>query len=297
MEPRSRNLSPHTSMGHRSFNSLQGFLGTPLRDGVSSIKGNNRWLDVQYVDRGSDVTFVAFHAAVAETKNEYPVFAGIQLAEALDVNYLGIADPACGSAESLKTFWYLSTRRVDAQTIIPAVVKHALHTRSGTHLIFFGASAGGYAALNYSAKFKGSAVFVMNPRIELRAKPDHFPMYAESTYPGWSLERVEGLVPTSMSRLYSKPQGNTVVYLQNSQDSTFFENHYVRFMEASAGRRDVFVMSRPWGKGHVVPTRSVYQSYLLNMVGKAPNWSQALQDGFVRPPSLTPNTRFAATAE
>lgn len=273
-------------MGHRSFKSLRNFLEEPLHDGVSSIMGNNRWLDVQYEDRGSDVTFVAFHAAVSETINEYPVFAGIHLAAALNVNYLGIADPACGSAESLKTFWYLSTRRVDSQTIIPAIVSHALKTRSGKHLLFFGASAGGYAALNYSAKFKGSAVVVMNPRIELRSKPDHFPTYVESTYPNWPVERVEGIVPTSMAKLYSKPQGNTVVYLQNSQDLTFFENHYKRFMEATVGRRDVFVMSKPWGKGHVVPTRSVYQNYLLNMVANAPNWSAALRDGFSRPPGL-----------
>jgi pimeloyl-ACP methyl ester carboxylesterase len=246
-----------------------------LSDGLTSIKGHNRWFDVLYMDRGADVTFVSFHAAVPAKATHYPVFSNHRLSEGLDVNYLGFADPVCGSAESLKTGWHLGSKRVDAQRFIPAIVKHALTSRSGQHLIFFGSSAGGFAALNYSAQFPGSVVLVVNPRVELLAEPHTFPDYAKAAY-GATPERVADRVPTSMADLYSRSPRNTVAYLQNVEDTTYFDYHFRPFEQATRNKNDVFIKTGHWGDGHVVPPRDEFVLPLQSLVANAPNWSLAL---------------------
>ena len=279
MESRARKLSPYNKSGHASFNSLAELLAKPLADGVSSIKENSRWFDVLYEDRQSDVTLVTFHAALPRRRATYPLFSGRKLIQDLDANFLAFADPACGSAESLSTFWHLGTKRVNAQKFIPAIVNHAKESRSGKHTLFFGSSAGGFAALNYSAQTPDSGVLVVNPRIDLLAKPEKLPQYAEVVYPGWDLSRVKRLIPTSMADLYSKPRQNTVAYLQNTQDDDYFNDHYAPFKEATVGRENVYFKTEAWGLGHVVPPRDAFLLPLKSMVQSAPAWKYALEDG------------------
>jgi hypothetical protein len=250
---------------------------------LTSIMTNNRWFDVLYVDRGADVTLVAFHSALASKTTDYPIFSSHKMSEGLDVNYLGFADPVCGSAESLRTGWHLGSKRVNSQLFIPAIIKHAIASRSGKHLIFFGSSAGGFAAMNYSARFPGSTALVVNPRVDLFGWPNaSFPRYVTAAYPGASPERVAQMVPTSMADLYSRPQGNTVAYLQNLEDATYFDHHFRLFEAATTGRTDVFVKTRKWGHGHVVPPRDEFFLPLKALVANAPNWDLALADGFER---------------
>lgn len=282
MEPRKRLVRPFTSLGHSQFETLEELTAQPLRDGLTSIKTNNRWFDVLYIDRGADVTFVAFHAAVPVRKAEYPVFSSHRLSEGLGVNYLGFADPMCGSAESLKTGWHLGSKRVNSQRFIPSIIEHALATRSGRHLIFFGSSAGGFAALNYGARFPGSAVLVVNPRVELFAEPHTFAEYATAAYHGVEPERVAERVPRSMADLYSRPRGNTVAYLQNVEDATYFEHHYRHFERVTSGRKDVYIKTGNWGPGHVMPPQHVFMQPLRSMVDNAPHWGVGLALGFAQ---------------
>lgn len=253
-----------------------------MREGLTSILTNNRWFDVLYIDRGADVTFVSFHSALSPKTTDYPIFSGHKMSEGLEANFLGFADPVCGGVESLATGWHLGSKRVDAQRFIPAVIKHTLAGGSGKHLLFFGSSAGGFAALNYSAQFPGSVAVVVNPRVDLLAEPNKFPHYAATAYLGFTPDMVARKLPTSMPELYSRPRGNTVAYIQNQEDATYFEHHYRAFAEATSGRDDIFTKTRDWGPGHVVPPRDEYFLPLQALVANAPNWDRGLADGFAR---------------
>jgi hypothetical protein len=280
---RQRSVRRFTRLGHSVVGSLEEVTAQPLNDGLTSILSNNRWFDVLYMDRGADVTFVAFHSALTNETTNYPVFSSHKMSAGLDVNYLGFADPLCGSAESLATGWHLGSKRVNSQLFIPAIIRHAIASRSGKHLLFFGSSAGGFAALNYSARFPGSAALVVNPRVDLFGRPDGtFPRYATAAYQGVAPERVAKTVPTSMAELYSRPRGNTVAYLQNLEDSLYLDHHFRPFETATSGRSDVFVKTRNWGQGHVVPPRAEYLLPLQALVMNAPDWDLGLADGFER---------------
>lgn len=187
------------------------------------------------------------------------------MAVELDVNYLCFSDPAVGSNERLPTYWYLNTRRVQTQKLVLTAIRHVLATGSGSNLLFFGSSAGGYAALNNSAHFPGSTALVMNPRIDLMARPDRFAEYSAVTYPGWDAERVARSVPTNVSKMYVTPPGNRVVYLQNSQDKNYYRHHYSQFHAVAKGRDDVQFVVEEWGNGHVVPPRSAYMTRLQGL--------------------------------
>ena len=130
-----------------------------MSEGLTSIMTNNRWFDVLYVDRGADVTFVSFHAALSTKITDYPIFSGHKMSEGLDANFLGFADPVCGSVESLATGWHLGSKRVYAQRFIPAIVRHTLASGPGKHLIFFWLFGGGLRGTELQRalpRFRGS---------------------------------------------------------------------------------------------------------------------------------------------
>lgn len=282
MNPRRRNLRPHQKYGLHKFASIAELLSVPLGNGVSSFLVNNRWFDVMYVDRGAAVTMVTFHAALSPNTEDYPVFSGGRFSEEIDANHLAFADSACGSAESLLTFWHMSTRRVDAQSFIPQIVRHASVSSNPKELIFFGSSAGGFAALYYSSLFPGSIAFVMNPRIDLKGLPSRFESYAAVAYPGSDVDAVSRKVPTSMAEHYAKPRPNTVAYLQNAQDQIYFEHHFTPFAESTSGSAHIFTKVREWGEGHVVPPKTEYLEPLRALCKVAPDWPAVLKGDFLQ---------------
>jgi len=280
MAPRTRAVSAFTTRGHAVHTSLADVLEEPLQDGLTSIKTNNRWFDFVYEDRGADTTLVTFHAGMPQRAERYPIFSSRAIAEAIHANYLGFADPACGALESLPTFWHLGTKRVAAGRFIPAIINHVLATGTGKHLLFFGSSAGGFAALNYSAQFPESAVLVMNPRIDLLSEPNRFPGYAVTCFPGVDPKTLARQLPVSMSEAYAQSSGNTIAYLQNTEDDDYYWHHFVPFMAALGGKSDVYVHAEAWGAGHVVPPRDAYVEPMARLVREAPHWDRALASGF-----------------
>lgn len=258
LNPKTRDVEQFRSDGVSRYKDLDSFLSKPIKQGLSSIMETNRWFDLFYQDRGSKVTFVVFPAAVPASFDTYPFFTSRMMAENLGANYLCFADPATGGNEGLSTFWYLNTRRVRTQVLVPAVISHAVNSGSGEKLLFFGSSAGGFGALLYSSMFERSSCLVMNPRIDLLAKPLWFDKYASTVYPGWDTVKLREKLPTNVARFYDSPPGNRVIYLQNTQDSNYFLNHYPQFYAATSGQVNVEFVLGEWGNGHVVPPRTEY---------------------------------------
>lgn len=266
LNARQRDTEQYAHEGVSRFKDIDSFLSKRIRPGLSSIMETNRWFDFFYEDRGSKVTFVVFPAAVPSSFAKYPFFTSRGMAEKLGANYLCFADPAVGGNEGLSTFWYLSTRRVRTQALVPAVVRHALKTGAGEKLLFFGSSAGGFGALMYSSMFPGSSCLVMNPRVDLLERPVWFDEYASIVYPGWDTEKLRDKLQTSVAPLYVRPAGNHVVYLQNTQDKNYIQNHYPKFKAVAQDRSDVEFILGAWGNGHVVPPREEYMPRLRGLV-------------------------------
>lgn len=275
---RTRNIKKHSSRGRRIFDDFDSALRAGLSEGLTIIKSNGRYFDFYFEDRNSPVTLVTFHAATGPKTVEYPIFTGSRFAEKLGVNLLAFADSACGGAEKLLTFWHQSTKRVPSGKFIPSII--ALTQRPGQekHLIFFGSSAGGYAALHYSTYFPKSVALVMNPRIELLGKPDRFDDYSRKAYPGWNPQMIAAKIPTSMSKWYAKGRENTVAYIQNTGDRLYYENHFSRFEAATREQSNIHFKIQNWGKGHMVPPANEYMEPLKSLVNHAPNWNAGLSN-------------------
>lgn len=257
MYPKKRDIEKFSGTGRSEFDSLKALISTPLADGISSLRINSRWFDIFYEDRGAAVTIVAFHAAISKENKTFPVFSGYEITKDLEANYLGISDPLSGNEEALPVAWHLGSERVESSTIIPAIVDHAIASRSGSRLVFFGSSAGGFAALSYSSKFPGSTAFVLNPRIDLLSPPLSFGRYAKAAYPGMPHSLVEKQYDLNMSNLYSKRQSNFVFYLQNKNDPIYFDFHFSQFINKINNRNNILFRLGSWGQGHVVPPRDI----------------------------------------
>ncbi|WP_413456257.1 hypothetical protein ACLQ8T_07550 [Glutamicibacter sp. FR1] len=278
MQNRTRNIKKYSSKGRRIFEDIETSLRAGLTEGLTIVKSNGRYFDYYFEDRNSPVTLVTFHAATGPNTVEYPIFTGSRIADELGVNLLAFADSACGGAEKLLTFWHQSTKRVPSGKFIPAIIALTQYPRHETHLIFFGSSAGGYAALHYSTFFPKSAALVMNPRIELLGKPDRFDDYSQIAYPGWNPQMVAERIPTSMSKWYKEGRENTVAYIQNSGDKLYYENHFSHFEAATKGQTNIHFKIKHWGKGHIVPPAHEYMKPLKALVSHAPHWNTALSN-------------------
>ena len=257
MYPKKRDITKFSTKGRSEYNSLEAMTATPLADGISSLRINSRWFDVLYEDRGSAVTIVAFHAATSRDKVSFPVFSGYEITKGINANYLGISDPLSGNEEALPVAWHLGSQLVDSAAIIPAIINHAIHSRSGDRLVFFGSSAGGFAALSYSSHFPGSTAFVLNPRIDLLSPPLSFGMYAKVAHPGVPHSIVEKKYNLNMADTYSARQKNFVFYIQNKNDPIYFNYHFKQFQKKINSRNNVLFRLGSWGQGHVVPPREI----------------------------------------
>lgn len=270
---RSRDVSKFTDLGHHEFASFEEFdYDRTIRPGLTSTLMNDRWFDFLYEDRGSDVTMVTFTAALSPKADTYPRFSSRPIAEELGINFLGFADAAHGNKESLPTFWHLSTQRVDSYRIIPLLISELREQRPEQNFLFFGSSAGGFAALNYSALFPDSVVVVMNPRVNLLNAPKRFKEYAPVAHPDTDRTTVARSLPYNTAKTYEQPRGNQVVYLQNLQDKIYYQHHYLHFKKAVSGRNDVRFVTGNWGDGHVVPPRGLYMNILQSIGDSAPEW-------------------------
>lgn len=263
---RRRDLRYFRDHEHYQYTDFHDILAQRPQTGLHSLNVNDRWFDFFYEDRGQPVTLITFTAAAKDSVDRYPLFALRHAADTFRANVLSFSDAAIGGPEALPTYWHLSTRRVNAQRFIPSII---WHLTLGQERVFFGSSAGGFAALNYSAQFEGSVAFVMNPRINLLNRPRRHPVYTPRVYPGEDPGTIMRGMPYNQAKVYSQPQGNHVVYLQNVQDDRYMKNHYTPFERAVRGRPDVEFILGEWGEGHTVPPKDVYMNALDHLIERA----------------------------
>src|SRR5699024_8019795 len=101
----------------------------------------------------------------------------------------------------------------------------ALQDRLGSeHLVFFGMSGGGFASLNISHEFPGSLAVPVNPQTRILDYAKlHWQSMAEACFrvkgEDGALDILEAHHRADQRHVYTRGYSNTVIYVQNSQDS------------------------------------------------------------------------------
>lgn len=247
-------LSKYKNFRHQHTDSL---LRNKIESGVHTLHINNRYFDFLFVNRSSKTLFLTFSAAAGESKTTYPIFSGLKLGNREDVDMLAFSDLGQSGPEALKTTWHLGTRRVPTTSIILSLIKKLKRDHKYENVVIFGSSAGGFAALNISRRVEGSTAVVMNPRTELQTTPTTFTEYLKIAHSGRNPFSTD---ETSMSSAYSRRTMNRIVYIQNSEDSNYYENHFIPFSKANLNETKYIIGK--WGNGHLVPPEWVYTSVL-----------------------------------
>lgn len=156
---------------HTQYETATGFLGSQITTGYHTIKLGTQTLDLLVIDRNASATLVVFHSALPESIKSVPVLQGRSLSRDSGMNLIAIADPSLELGD-VDLCWYLGNRGTGKlRPIMSPLIRHALEALETKRTVLFGASGGGYAAVNFGQDFPGSLVLAVNPRLDLTARP------------------------------------------------------------------------------------------------------------------------------
>lgn len=239
-----------------TFHSVDEFLEGPLPRGAFCVHVDGVPVDFNYEDRGYATTVTFFHAALSRKVEKLPVFLGRAFSQDAPVNRLFVSDPTLALDERLNLAWYAgSSSQPTLQSDLSRIfVKAAGRNR----MIYFGASGGGFAALSFSARHRGSLAIPVNPQTNIA-------LYTPAAVCRWtnlawgfdnnphSGELAMPPTLTDLCDVYSQPLGNSVVYVQNTGDDSHMQSHWRPFSEALHPGNPVLPILEFSGEGHVAP--------------------------------------------
>ena len=163
---------------HRSYASLDE-LEKNLENAQFTLSLLNYKYECRFQKNGGDTLFVFYNGARRLKKNvaPAPLFSRWSYAPLLSGSLLCIDDPMIYKYEGLKLGWYYGDEHEScihlAIEIVKAVCRHEKVKQE--HVVFFGSSGGGYAALFSATILQGTLAIALNPQIRL----DKFPYAGE----------------------------------------------------------------------------------------------------------------------
>lgn len=272
------------------FDSVEEFLNSPMPVSSSeepeaiSIRYGAAFMDVLVENRGAATTVVCFHAAIDPTKTTLPVFIGRQLVEGVDANVVYISDPSLDRGASIG--WFAGDESRPFQEDLTSCLTHIFTNfhpdvpieNLGEKAIFFGASAGGFAALYYSHRFPGSLAVVSNPQTHIgRYLEPQVKAYRKKC---WSSRKLSETTMTfDLVNEYGKGFDNYVVYLQNEKDELHYTQHYLPWSQAVAERPQQWrLILGDWGEGHAPAPPMLLTGILGYAASLAGDWEQLFED-------------------
>jgi hypothetical protein len=288
-----RDLTRFQDEQHSFFESLDDFHKAPVPRGFITIDYNGSPLDVMNVDRGAETTVVAFHSALSPNMRTLPIFAGLGVTDGLETNVICISDPTLEYNDKLKIGWFLGNQHQSLQRDLPAIISKIVDAQHARNLIFFGASAGGFAALFYSSFFPESLAIPLNPQVIVRDFPEESVFsYARTAFGAKGMEEARAYltrqVTDDVRHVYRGGSQNTVAYVQNVMDTHHLYRHMAPFLAAVPRSHQIHALVKDWGVGHVPPPKEIVRSLLVETVACNGRWSKALSSvGFVSAPSAT----------
>lgn len=235
----------------QEFSSVEEF----LRDWDSSISGailieDKLPLHLHWTNKNAPSTVICFSAASSKVK-EVPFWTGRGLTSGLDSNVLLVSDPSMILDRTMSLGWYAGS--LEQPNLIETLTTVFRAVTADTRPIFFGASAGGWAALKYAARIDGAVAVAVNPQVDI-SRYMYFPYYlrkAWKTELGSEQLSFEG----DVSRDFAEHNGATVVYVQNKGDSHHLNEHFGLFKSVVGDREELIELLPDLGPGHVAPAK------------------------------------------
>lgn len=257
--------------------------------GILTFDYGGEPLDILNQPNDSDVTVVSFHAARGPRTTELPIFSGTRLAAGIDCNVISVADPSL-SRESILLGWHIGNNRQPLQRDLPEFLAQLLDSQGAKHVIFVGASGGGFASLYYSALFPGSLAFPLNPQTSIAEYlPSQVRRYTTACFGVESIDDLPAWPVTDLTDFYRSGHGNVVAYYQNVGDDLHITRHLPPFLEATAGGGRVLTRLIDDGPGHVIVHTTAIREVLTAAVDAPGQWLDSLPSlGF--DPMVTPST-------
>ncbi|MGV0361493.1 hypothetical protein ACUY2X_05270 [Corynebacterium minutissimum] len=272
------------------YNSIEEFVSAPLpafeeyKAEAISIRYGTAFMDLLVENRGADTTIVLFHAAINPAGTSLPVFIGRQLVDTIDANLIYVSDPSLDHGTPIG--WFTGDENRAFQEDLTQCLGHLeknLHpdistTELGRRMVFFGASAGGFAALYYSWRFTGSLAIVSNPQTHIgRYLEPQVKVYRQKCWSGRKLS--ETTMTFDLVEQYSQGFGNYVAYLQNRRDELHYSQHFLPWSEAASKHPDQWkLLLGDWGEGHAPAPMELLVGVLGFAASVNGDWKQLLND-------------------
>lgn len=234
----------------------QYFLDSNIGDGLHTIQVGEQFVDILVRNRTSDTLVVFFHAAVGPQAT-YPSLSGDKSTEDVGLNLVSIADPTLQLSRSLRVGWHIGNQTVgDFPTFMKPIVDHVANQLNSTRLILVGASAGGYAAINFATHFPDSIVLALNPRLRLNSAPwPDITRMIQVAYGATGVARIKEARDRHMtmdlaSNLVSGLPFHLALY-QNTDDKPYFRKQFIPFVNTVGDDVRLWGRLESDGRGHV----------------------------------------------
>lgn len=259
----SRDIRPRRDLGrwYRPVVSLteEGQISDLPRSAVVTRPVGDGYLDAVVEQRDADITFVGFSAALAVPEWTVPYFVGATLPGDVAANVVMLSDPGLERPGAPRLAWYAGTESIPEEAIA-AFLRTVVAAAGGTRVVLFGASGGGFAALNYAKYFPGSAVIAVNPQTNiLRYSPSAWMNYGRKCLgvdsPDQIAEAIRTRTTHDLCPVYSAGVDTAVLYLQNATDDLHVTEHLNPFRRALASAHPFRLVMGDWGEGHKAPPK------------------------------------------
>ncbi|MGJ3189217.1 hypothetical protein [Paenarthrobacter sp. FR1] len=263
---------------HTVYSSLNEFLGVEhLPSEILSIEGAQP-LDIFYLPTGSATTVVSFHAAITGQGANLPMFSGFKVTQDWMPNQIFVSDPGLLASDDLTIGWFSATKELPLQVELPKVLSKLIDAAGGSRTMFWGPSAGGFAALFYSRFFPGSLAVPVNPQTILsNFNIAHQRSYTEAAFGAVTVEQHEKVFATQLcSDLrdhYNGETPNYILYVQNITDP-HVNLHMNPFLDSLNSLERVRTIMDDWGAGHVAPSSERLREIIGSMSNPDTNWDQ-----------------------
>lgn len=241
-----------------------------------TIRHNGYPIDLYVDNQGAATTLVSFHAALGGSGLKPPIFTGRAISEGAGMNRIFVSDPGLLAGDELGLAWFLGTNTLNLTAVLTEAIRVLQERMGGRHLVFFGMSGGGFAALNYAHQFPGSLALPVNPQTRILDYAEvHWDAFARACLGSTSTDQsrtiLESHQRTDQRILYAGGFSNSVLYVQNSSDA-HISTQMIPWFEAVEWPEDAMALIGDWGDGHRPPPATVLKKMLGVLAAADGNW-------------------------
>lgn len=265
------------------FDSVGAFLGSDVASsGLYSIRHQSSiYTDVLFWNQGVDVTIFCFNGAGAPAGGVRPAYNGTSMFNswklAKKANFVFIHDATLYLEPELKVAWYAGSAEFHYAAALESIIRRFVAVNNPDHLIFFGISGGGHAALHYSTRFPGSIAVAGNPQTNVNLYESPFrDQYYAACWPsaGGVLEGDERRPDLNLIPLYEQGTDNFAYCLVNVEDKHHVADHLEPLVKAASQHLNVRTLLQRWGGSHAAPPPQFLLEFFAELVNRRKSGEQ-----------------------